>query len=264
MNDWILFNGNFIKKKDLSYLEVERAFKFGDSWFETMRFESNVLHYWPLHKQRLLNSFPQASPFLNSIPSLIQEAAKKYEWSDFRVRLTVFRIHGATYAPSNQEYSSIIEFSPLQIPDFDQSTIDFSENIILFSKRLFPGKNGNSGAYVAAEIERKERGLSQIILLNEKEEIVETSHANLFWRIADTWFTPHLDTGCVDGIMRKVFISKLQASSIPVFEVQVFKDALLSAEEICVTNAIIGIKNIHLFSNNPLIIDGEKKFNDYV
>ncbi len=259
-NDYVIHNGNIIKKQALTFLDVERAFRFGDSWFETMFVHNGEIRYWDYHKRRLIKAFEAAGELCEGIEEQIRELYAYYGDADARVRFTVFRVHGHLYTPLSDAYSYLLEWEKWQIPDYSMSRIDFSEDIILFSKRLFPGKSGNSAPYIQASKEAAQRKLTQIVLCNEKGEIAETANANLFWRIGDIWYTPDLNSGCVEGVMRAALLRFFKEQGMTCREVSAAKEQLFRAEEICVTNAIIGVKNVHLLADKALHIHVEKIF----
>lgn len=254
----VIFNGVIMSASDIPFNSVKRAFRFGDSWFETMRFENGEIRLWNYHKERLLKAFPACSFKLDQVPLFIENYISQVGGQNYRIRLTVFRIDGDLYMAETNNFGYLIEFSELKTIDYHNSIIDISNRIQVFSKRLFPGKTGNSSVYILAEDERKERGLTQIILMNERDEIVETSNSNIFWRKGNAWYTPSLESGCVEGVMRKKFMEVLNSNGYICNEVLSKQDELENCDEICVSNAIIEVKNIHLFQENSLQLHGEK------
>ena len=90
-----------------------------------------------------------------------------------------------------------------------------------------------------ARIEAEERELFDVILLNEKKEISETSSANIFWQKDNKIYTPALSTGIVAGTVREEFIKNNE-----VFEVTEGIKELIDADEIFMTNVNFGILKI--------------------
>ena len=79
----------------------------------------------------------------------------------------------------------------------------------------------------------KSQGADDAILLNERQELVETTIANLFLKIDGQWHTPSLESGCLAGIARDHFIQENQAK-----ESTLTLDDLNRAEAIQVTNSL--------------------------
>lgn len=257
----VIFNGIMMPASEIPYKTIQRAFRFGDSWFETMRFKNEEIALWDYHKDRLLRSLPAVASIIDQIPVFIQNYAIQLGMDSLRIRLTVFRTEGFNYNATSDKFGYIVEFSELNTLDYFNSSIDIAQTVVIPSKRYYPGKSGNSAPYIIAEKERIERGFTQIILLNEKGEIAETSNANIFWQKNGTWYTPNLETGCVDGVMRRYFMEILKSNGFSCEEVLAHASDLENCDEICVSNAIIGVKNIHLFLHKALQLNGEKIFN---
>lgn len=258
----VIFNGIMMASSDIPYKTIQRAFRFGDSWFESMRYEKDQISLWEYHKERLIKSFSPVHSIIDQIPVFIHNYMKQLGLESSRIRLTVFRTEGQFYGASSDNFGYLVEFAERLPVDYTSSTIDISNSVQISSKRYFPGKSANSAPYIIVEKERQELKLTQIILLNEKGIIAETSNANLFWRIGEIWYTPSLESGCVEGVMRRHFLNVLKSKGINCEEVLVESSELDSCDEICVCNAIIGVKNIHLFRNKALQLNGEKIFNE--
>ena len=99
-------------------------------------------------------------------------------------------------------------------------------------------KSNNALLYILASIYAKEQNVDDVILLNEKDFIVESSNANLFLVHKGRFYTPPLTDGPLDGTMRslilKNFLVEERSISIEDYE---------NAEEIFLTNAH-GIKSV--------------------
>lgn len=85
--------------------------------------------------------------------------------------------------------------------------------------------------------EARKRGFDEAIRLNEKNEIVSVSMANIFWVKDGEIFTPSLETGCLAGITREFLME-----NFPISETNSKLDALSKADEIFLTSAGIGIR----------------------
>ena len=76
-------------------------------------------------------------------------------------------------------------------------------------------------------------GVDDVILVNERGEVTETTIANLLVRIDGQWFTPPLESGCLPGVYR----SKLLAAGVVVERVLTLED-LTNAEDVAVVNSV--------------------------
>ncbi len=80
-----------------------------------------------------------------------------------------------------------------------------------------------------------ERGLFDLIYMNERDEVTEGGITNIFIRKGNDWLTPHPDCGLLEGIGRKLFMQKYR-----VVESVINREQVLSADEIVLTNALRG------------------------
>ena len=76
-------------------------------------------------------------------------------------------------------------------------------------------------------------GVDDVVLVNERGEITETTIANLLVRIDGHWFTPPLESGCLPGVHR----SKLLAAGV-VEERVLTPEDLTDAEDVAVVNSV--------------------------
>jgi len=71
---------------------------------------------------------------------------------------------------------------------------------------------------------------------------VETISSNIFLYKNHNLYTPSIDEGCMEGVMRKQIIKIAKEMNINVFEGIINGSMLLQADEMFLTNAISGIK----------------------
>jgi len=88
--------------------------------------------------------------------------------------------------------------------------------------------------------EAKERKLDDVVILNEKDNVVEASTSNIF--IVDKegrLITPRLQDGCLPGITRKTVLQIARKLKIKTIEKAIKPEELLKAKEIFITNSIM-------------------------
>lgn len=89
--------------------------------------------------------------------------------------------------------------------------------------------------------EALERGFDDAILLDPSDFVLETAHSNLFARFDDQWHTPPLTGGILPGIVREILLSKMGSN---IDEGTLLLDELLDADEIVVTNSVLGLASV--------------------
>ena len=80
------------------------------------------------------------------------------------------------------------------------------------------------------------------MVLNDNDRIVEAISSNIFLYKNNNLYTPSLDEGCIDGVMRRQILKIAKELKINVFEGMVNGNMLLQADELFLTNAIKGIE----------------------
>lgn len=251
---YISLNGVSIKESD-AYLKVSnRAFRYGDALFETIRCMHQKPAYFHDHYQRILNgisllkmdikSLPPASVLEEAISTLIQ---KNRLFGDVRARLTIYREDGGLYTPNSNKINYLIEVSELTSSGYNLNSkgllIDVFKDELKPVNGFSQYKTANALLFVLAGIYKKEHGHDDVLIMNTERLIIEGLASNLFWVKDDVIYTPFRSSGCVDGIMRKQIMRIIKQNSWPLYEVRgVSEEALLQADEIFLSNAIQGIQ----------------------
>jgi para-aminobenzoate synthetase / 4-amino-4-deoxychorismate lyase len=96
-------------------------------------------------------------------------------------------------------------------------------------------KTTNRAVYDAAKA--RYRDADDVVLVNERGEVVETTIANLLYRLGDQWFTPPLSSGGLDGIGRSVEIAAGRVS-----ERVLHASELAQCDELAVVSCLRGIR----------------------
>lgn len=86
---------------------------------------------------------------------------------------------------------------------------------------------------------RKSVSTDEALLLNEHGHLCSGAMSNLFWITDGQFYTPALEAGCRNGVVRQWVMQQH-----PVLEVHTKLETLLAATEIFLTNSFIGIKPV--------------------
>ena len=90
-------------------------------------------------------------------------------------------------------------------------------------------------------IAAKEKGLDDMLILNDNNQILESSHSNVFMVSNGVLYTPSLSDGCLAGTMRMQVINLALKNGLKVYESSILPSNLLVADEVFLTNAVRGI-----------------------
>jgi branched-chain amino acid aminotransferase/4-amino-4-deoxychorismate lyase len=87
-------------------------------------------------------------------------------------------------------------------------------------------------------------GADEAVLLNTRGEVACAAAANLFWIAEGRLFTPALECGVLDGIMRARVLVAAAALGVEAAEVRAGPVALAGAEAVFLTNSLTGVRQV--------------------
>ena len=93
----------------------------------------------------------------------------------------------------------------------------------------------------------KRRNADEAVILNRKCEVVEGSRSNIFLVKEGKVMTPPLPSGCLNGITRQKVLSLIKRSGLVCQSKNIRITDLKEADEIFLTNSLIGIKPVASF-----------------
>lgn len=261
MSNMISFNGQILNRDEFTISPGNRAFRYGDGVFETIRVSRGCVLWAEYHFSRLsrasetlqLINDPEWS--LDRFKEIIFKicGANNLLNRDARIRLSMFRNEGGYYTPLTNKASILIEVEALDQNHFTINAKGISVEIFpdipkVFSK-LSALKSINSQIYVMASIHKRNKGFGDVLLLNQEGQVAEATASNVFSVQNNKIITPSLPEACVDGVMRRVLIQLARENGISVSEGSVTSDQLLLADELFLTNSIQGIRWVRDFRN---------------
>jgi branched-chain amino acid aminotransferase len=248
----INFNGDLIYSDNLTLTKDNRAFKYGDGIFETVKVLNNNVVFWEDHYFRLMSSMRMLRmkiPMSFTLEFLEEEILKTVKVqeaaSSYRIRLNVYRKDGGFYTPSTNKVDYLIEASPIEMKEKGSYTIDLFKDFYNYSGMLSTIKTNNRILNTLASVFADENELDNAILLNENKGVAEVTNGNIFIIKDKKIKTPALSQGCIKGIIRAKVIEmitshveyEIEETTISPFEIQ-------KADEVFITNAISGIQTV--------------------
>ncbi|REH52616.1 branched-chain amino acid aminotransferase [Tenacibaculum gallaicum] len=246
------FNGTLISDNEVQISTKNRAFKYGDAIFETIKVLNGKVVFVEDHYFRLMASMrmlrmkiPMKFTLEFLQDEILQVIKELPESSTYRVRLTVFRKDGGLYTPVTNEIDYIIEGTPLEYTEKEVYRMDVFKDFYNYSGLLSTIKTTNRMLNTLAAVFAEENDLDNCILLNERKGVVEAINGNIFIIKEGVIKTPALTEGCIKGIIRKKVIEiiekhpeyTIEETTISPFEIQ-------KADEVFITNAIVGIQSV--------------------
>lgn len=194
---------------------------------ETMYLDASGVRNKSLHLQRLLDSAGWFG-FLADEQRIVQALNELGTPAEpQRVRLLLDRLGN----PTVESYD--LGAAPEEVTVVVDHKVVRSDDVFCLHKTT------NRSVYESARL--RHPGVDDVILVNERGEVVETTIANLLYRLGDQWFTPPLSSGGLDGIGRAVEIA-----SGRVAERVLFATELSSCDELAVVSSLRGVRRANV------------------
>ena len=205
-------------------------------FFESMLWEDGVLQNLDLHLERIQSVTKRfdLKPIMFDADDIRKNAIKKTQelnLSSAKLRLSL-EVQDTTLLiksmevfaiESNQNESCSIQLVTFPVPkDSENPFSNFkTENSLLYKDSIEFALS---------------KGPSQSLIVNERNEVVETSICNIFFVKDKIIYTPPLHSGCINGVMRKKLIKENN-----IVERTILHSEISNADTAFASNAVRGI-----------------------
>jgi branched-chain amino acid aminotransferase len=246
-------NGTLLSGASPSLTADNRGFLYGDAVFETLKHTGKKVLFFEDHYFRLMASmriFGMEIPLEFTLDFFEQEFLRTIKGQSvtapaWRVRLTVYRAEGGRYMPVDNNVNFLIQSEPLDQLKYpqpnDNYVVDLYKDFYVQASMLSNLKSNNKALQVLGSVFAQRQDLQNCILINDRKEVAEALNGNIFLVFGNELHTPPLNSGCLDGIMRKQLMAMADKLSLKVEERAITPFELQRADELWVTNTITGI-----------------------
>ena len=255
----ICFNGKILDNKEFSINYNNRYFLYGDGFFETIKYSFGKPLFWEEHYFRIMGSlcmlrfdipsYFNENFFLNQINLTLE--ANDLKKTSVRIKILFFRESRGLYKPSENQLSYIISCESLKKEKYciDKKglIVDVFNEYKLASHALNNIKSSNRLVNVLATFYNEDHQLDDCIFVNHLNNIVESISGNIFVVLDDQIITPTLQSGCIDGVMRKYLLKQKYICGLNILEKEINTSDLLNAKEIFFTNVIKCVSWVYSF-----------------
>ena len=209
----------------------------GDALFETVRVEEGTPLLLKRHLVRLSTSAKELEfdPFAAEEISLRAEELAE-QWVERLGRMRITLLSDGEFFITIEE---LIDTSTFPVKLGVSPTTQYSQGT------LSGMKSTSYGAYAVHQRNALAAGLSDLILLNERGEIVESSIANIFILAGEVILTPPRESGCLPGIARELLLEMTPQIS----ERTLALDELFEATSIFLASSLRGISQATLLTH---------------
>lgn len=226
----------------------ERGFHYGDGLFETMAVHKGSIPLWAYHWQRLLTGCERLKLPLPDQAVLEDKIARFIKDNEQAVlKLIVSRGNGERgyRIPATEAPTHALFLNPW--PDYPDHyrqqgvRLKLCDTPLSMNPVLAGIKHLNRLEQIMARNEWQDDKFQEGVMLNTQGHVVEGTMSNLFWIKDEQLFTPDLSQCGVLGIMRQQILEKIQQLTLNVKVVTETVEPLLQADEVFITNSLIGV-----------------------
>ncbi len=225
----------------------DRGLLYGDGVFRTLRVFNHRAELWQQHYQKLHYdcaalgiACPDFALLSNELDGLLdQHAAAAF-------KIIVTRGEGARgYAPGITAPTHLWDVAPL--PDYPDDYATHGIKVQLCQLRLSQQprlagiKHLNRLENVLAAAEYKAAGVLEGLLLDSQNNVIEGTRSNLFLVSQSRLITPDLSNCGVAGVQRDRVMDWALKRNSPVQVREIKLDEVISADELFLTNSLIGV-----------------------
>jgi branched-subunit amino acid aminotransferase/4-amino-4-deoxychorismate lyase len=258
---FLLYNGKIIAEEELSLPVSNRAFQYSDGFFETIIFANRKPRFWADHLARMQEAcailrleFPEGFLAEGFLEQVLELGRRNECGSMVRVKLQVWRAGQGLYTPQTNHVDWLVTTQPFVQTGLSPLKVGICQTIATIFSPFSGFKGINAPVYVLASLEKQDRSLDDLLLLDTQGHLAEGTYANLFWVKNQTIYTPLLLTGCLNGVMRRNVIRWAIKNNWQVQE-GFYLPAELRNAEVVFTGNVTGLRPIGLLEGEELAMD---------
>ncbi len=255
----ILINGENIEHIPVN----DRGFQYGDGLFETIEVINSRPVFLNQHLTRLSLGcarlkLPQ--PDVNLLTSEIKQICESAKLGVLKIIITRGTGGRGYKAPENIMPTRVLSLHPF--PDFPEWYAEtgvnarFCESSLGLNPTLAGIKHLNRLEQILARTEWDDILIQEGIMLDTNGHVVEGTMSNLFYSKDGVIYTSPIEMAGVAGIIRAIIMQICQDQGWAIIEHNYDKRVLLEADEIFISNSIIGIWPIKELSGVQFSVGG--------
>jgi 4-amino-4-deoxychorismate lyase len=238
-------NSNQLNAEQLQY---DRGLHYGDGLFETIAVKSGVAELLDEHISRLEKSCERLNFSKIDFQKLkieVEQQSKSFSKSVIKIIITRGSGGRGYSIPKEVKYTYLILHYPW--PEYNpdkwiKGIAIMKCDLVLANQPVLAGmKHLNRLENVLARIELNNTEFEEGLLCDSNNNVIEATSSNIFIVYNNKIITPKLDKCGVSGIMRDKVIKYSAENGNPVNIQDIPYTLLFEADEIFLTNSIIGI-----------------------
>jgi 4-amino-4-deoxychorismate lyase len=236
----------------------DRGLAYGDGLFETMAIRRGQVARLALHLDRLGQGCERLGLARPPTAELIGRIGEQAAGIDAGVLKLIFtRGSGPRgYAPPPQPLPTLIlTATPLNSTPARRIDVVMLEQSVGENEKLAGIKHLCRLEQVLGQLELSPRGADEGIMRSTSGHIIGGTSRNLFAVFGDRLVTPVLSRAGIAGVMRRSVMDYCHSTGRAVEEAELGADDLAHADELFMTNAIVGIQSVASLDRRPYPAD---------
>ncbi|MGF1753693.1 aminodeoxychorismate lyase [Vibrio makurazakiensis] len=243
---------------------LDRSFQYGDGCFTTMLVRNGKIQNFSDHQTRVnecLNVLRVSPLDWNIVNRWLEVGLQKIEVNNPHdgkagIKLHISRGAGGRGYSTQNLVKPTVTISTFDYPSHYTGWQDLGVELgvckqaIGLSPLLAGHKHNNRLEQILMKDEMDQTGEVDGVVLDILGNVIETTMANLFWRKGQTVYTPQLTQSGVAGVMRKQVLTALNQTELSVNIGDYCLSQLMQAEEVFITNSILGVAPVTRISEN--------------
>jgi 4-amino-4-deoxychorismate lyase len=237
---------------------TDRGLAYGDGLFETMLVRSGRVQRLSFHLDRLrhgCNRLALPLPEAGELMGRIEGAAATVDNGNLKLILTR-GVGPRGYAPPAQPTPTVIllpaSASASAVPVLGVATLAMrlAENV-----KLAGIKHLNRLEQVLAQVELANLDADEGLMLSTSGAVIGGTSRNLFAVFGESVKTPLVDRAGIAGVMRRAVLERCAELGIQATECELGPEEVARADELFMTNALVGIQSVSHLDGRALVSD---------
>jgi len=240
----VLING----QPETNIAVTDRGLQYGDGLFETLAFRNGQLELLQAHLARLIKGCERLKLKFTEVEKLKAELSLVCQQTseDSVIKIILTRGSGGRgyKAPIDNEALRIVSCHPMpDYPDANHTGIKvrLCDQRLGLNPSLAGIKHLNRLEQVLARSEWDDASISEGLMLDSNDKLIEGTMSNVFLVKNNKLLTPTIKHSGISGIMRAEIIKLAVELGIECDETDLGVADLLQAEEVFVSNSVINI-----------------------
>lgn len=243
----VYLNGEYVDETEAAISACDRGFLYGQGLFETFAAYSGKIFRLDRHLDRM---FASASALgmpvtlsSDEADDILNELLDRNNLSDAYLRLTISAGCAPGMVPTGPGEQTVLAVAG-KLKRYPREMYERGARVITTQYRLGPLSMHKTLSYfpnVLARTQADEAGADEALMLDDRGRPAEGSASNIFAVAGGTVITPHLSCGVLPGVTRAEVLDIAREEGIPIEEKSPGEAILELADELFLTNTIMGV-----------------------